>query len=218
MGRIDATGQRLSLLRIPFGLDRLPRDITLRSVEVDAEPLRLNTAPVPTDAMPLAVGDHAARITAAIQWLESLCGNYAPLRRQFINRYFGFIAAQIESHREELIERVKPFDGLYAPEDFLWSALRPLPRGWVPVQGALLPADMVFWDGLQAVAIELSARDTGRQKALAAAGAIVLRIEPDAFPWLGDKLPGSFQRFWEGQMLPASPFRRIIPNGGDGFR
>ena len=208
--------------RIPFGMDRLPRTIALddprlRCVEVgDGAKLRLNTEPVPAEAMPLAIGDHAARVVAAGAWLASLCGDYAPLRRQFIASYLGCIAAQIEAHRAALAERVKPFDGLFAPEDFLWSALRPLPRGWVPAEGRLLPADMVFWDGTQAVAIEFAARDTERQKALLAAGVAVHRIEPGALAdpaLLGALLPQGFQRFWCGEALPASPFRRSIPRG-----
>jgi hypothetical protein len=210
------------LPRIPFGLDRLPRTIALddprlRCAEVaDGAPLRLNSEPVPADAMPLAIGDHATRVAAAGAWLASLCGDYAPLQRQFIAVYLGCIAAEIEAHRAELAERVKPFDGLYAPEDFLWSALRPLPRGWVPAEGRLLQADMVFWDGTQVVAIEAAARETERQKALHAAGVAVHRIEPGALgdpASLGALLPQGFQRFWHGETLPASPFRRPIPRG-----
>ena len=59
-------------------------DPRLRCVEVGDEPLRLNSEPVPADAMPLATGDHAARVAAAIEWLGGQCGDYAPLRRQFI--------------------------------------------------------------------------------------------------------------------------------------
>ena len=210
------------MLRIPFGLDRLPRtlaldDPRLRCAVVGDEKLRLNSEPVPADAMPLAIGDHAARVVAATEWLASLCGDYAPLRRQFIGCYFGFIASHLNAHRAELAERVKPYDGLYAPEDFLWSALRPLPRGWMPVQDQLLPADMVFWDGAQAVAIEVSARETEKQKALQASGVGVCRIEPSVLAddpiILGQRLPESFQRFWDGQTLPSSPFRRAIPSG-----
>jgi hypothetical protein len=204
------------LLRIPFGLDRLPRSIALddprlRCAVVGDEKLRLNSEPVPADAMPLAIGDHAARVAAAIEWLTGLCGDYAPLRRQFIGSYFSFVAAHLGAHRDELAERVKRYDGLYAPEDFLWSALRPLPRGWVPVADALFPADVVFWDGAQVVAIELSARETEKQRALAAAGVVVYRIEADAE--LDDIMPDNFRRFWEGQSLPSSPFRRPIPIG-----
>jgi hypothetical protein len=193
-------------LRIPYGLDRLPRDPHLRSVEVGDEPLRLNSEPVPVDAMPLTVGDHAARVTAAVDWLSSQCGDYAPLRRQFIASYFAFIAAEIEAYRAELVDGLKRFDGLYAPDDFLWSALRPLPRGWVPVDDRFLPADMVFWDGTRPIAIELSARETEREKALSAAGVRVYRMEPGAL-----LLPGPFQGFWRGVTLPSSPFRRLIP-------
>lgn len=179
--------------------------------------LRLNSEPVPADAMPLAIGDHAARVAAAMEWLVSLCGDYAPLRRQFIASYFGFITAHLDAHRAELAERAKPYDGLYAPEDWLWSALRPLPRGWVPAQGQLLPADMVFWDGTQPVAIELAARETERQKALQAAGVAVCRIEPSLLAGdpilLGRILPDNFQHFWCGQTLPSSPFRRPFPLG-----
>lgn len=221
MGHTDASGQRLNL-RIPYGLDRLPRTITLddprlRCAVVGDDKLRLNSEPVPQDAMPLATGDHAARVAAATDWLISLCGDYAPLCRQFIAAYFRFIAAHLNVHRDELSERVRAYDGLYAPEDFLWSALRPLPRGWIPMQDQLLPADMVFWDGEQPVAIELSARETDRQKALQRVAVTVCRIEPSALAgkplMLGEVLPVSFQHYWDNQPLPSSPFRRPIPRG-----
>ncbi len=160
--------------------------------------------------MPVAVGDHASRVAAARQWLESLCGDYAPLRRQFIEAYFRFISAEIEQHRAELSEHLKPYDGLFAREDFFWSALRPLPRGWVPAGNQLLPADMVFWDGTQAIAIELATRETEKQKALIATGVSVTRIEPAAFIRLSEILPERFRRFWVGETLPSSPFRRPI--------
>ena len=85
----------MSRLRIPYGLDRLPRDLSLRCVEVGDEALRLNSEPVPADAMPLIIGDHTARVVAATSWLEGLCGDYAPLRRQF----------RSEEHTSELQSR-----------------------------------------------------------------------------------------------------------------
>lgn len=176
------------------------------------EPLRLNSEPVPQDAMPLVIGDHAARVAAAINWLTGLCGDYAPLRRQFIAAYFSMITTQLEAHSADLVEQLNRYDGLYAPEDFLWSALMPLPRGWVPVGDQLLPADVVFWDGVQPIAIEIASRTTARQSALDAAGVLVLRIEPGTIN-VGPSLPASFQHFWQGQILPSSPFRRPIPPG-----
>jgi hypothetical protein len=178
---------------------------------VGDEPLRLNTEPVPADAMPLATGDHAARVAAATEWLGSLCGDYAPLRRQFIAAYFRFITAQIEMHRAELAERLKPYDGLYGPEDVLWSALRPLPRGWVPANDRWLPADIVFWDGARAIAIELAARETEKQTILLAAGIATYRVDPGTFDRLREILPEQFKVFWAMQTLPSSPFRRAVP-------
>jgi hypothetical protein len=163
--------------------------------------------------MPLSIGDHAARVAAAQQWLAGLCGDYAPLRRRFVEAYFGFAARHLEAHRLELVERLRPYDGLYAPEDFLWSAWRLLPRGWAPSREQLLPADFVFWDGRQIIAIEVAARDTERQKALLQSDIAVCRIAPAALGRLGEILPNSFLRFWEGQSLPSSPFRRAVPNG-----
>jgi len=179
-------------------------------VEVGDQPLRLNSEPVPADAMPPATGDHAARVAAAAAWLESQCGDYAPLRRQFIAAYFRFLAAQIGTCRNALAERVKPYDGLFAPEDFLWSALRPLPRGWVATGSGKLPADFVFWDGTQAIAVEVAMRDTDKQRALLGASVATYRIAPDAFGRLGEILPEQFSFGWVAQILPASPFRRAI--------
>jgi hypothetical protein len=206
------------LQRIPYGLDRLPRsmaldDVRLRCAVVDDEPLRFNSEPVPPEVMPLVIGDHAARVAAAQQWLEGLCGDYAPLRRRFVEAYFGFIAGHLAAHRFELAERLRRYDGLYAPEDFLWSAWRPLPRGWVPLRGQLLPADFVFWDGRQIIAVEVAARDTERERALRASGIVVCRIAPAALGRLDETLPNSFLRFWEGQVLPSSAFRRPVPKG-----
>jgi hypothetical protein len=160
--------------------------------------------------MPPAVGEHVA---AAKEWLVGLCGDYAPLRRQFIDAYLRCIAAEIAARRAGLIARLARYDGLYAPEDFLWSALRPLPRGWIPVNGQLLPADVVFWDGTQPIAVEVASRETDRERALRAAGITVYRIEPGQFDRLDAVLSQSFLRFWEPERLPSSPFRRAIPLG-----
>jgi hypothetical protein len=207
--------------RIPFGLDRLPRaigadDPRLPAAPIDVGPLRLNTEPVPPAAMLEEASDHAARVAAVINWLAGQCGDYAPLRRRFIIAYFAVLATQIDTHRTALAADLAGYDGLYAPDDWLWSALRPLPRAWLAGSGGPIPAEIAFWDGTQPLAIELSVHDTSRQAALAEAGVTVLRIPPDAVAdpaALGGLLPAPFHIFWRGQNLPASPFRRPIPRG-----
>jgi hypothetical protein len=209
------------LPRIPFGLARLPRSIgvddpRLPTASVSANVLRLNSEPLPPTAIPEGNCDHAARAAAMVDWLISLCGDYVPLRRRFIIAYFAFLAAELDSHRASLGKDLARYDGLYTPDDWLWSAPRPLPRAWLPGPDGMLPAEIAFWDGAQPLAIELSARDTQGQAELQAAGVRVLRITPDALAdpaAVGALLPAPFHLFWRGQTLPASPFRRPIPRG-----
>jgi hypothetical protein len=208
-------------VRIPFGLDRLPRSIGVDDPRLPTAPagvsmLRLNTEPLPLATMPEAINEHTVRVAAAQDWLISLCGDYAPARRRFIVAYFAFLAAELDLSRTRLIEHLAGYDGLYTAGDWLWSAPRPLPRAWLPGPDGLIPAELAFWDGMQPIAIELSARDTSRQVALEAAGIQVLRIAPDLLPkpgTLNALLPAPFHCFWRGQTLPASPFRRSIPLG-----
>ena len=190
------------MIRIPYGLDHLPRrialdDTRLRSVIVGSAPLRLNTEPLPPDELPALAADHATRITAAVQWLHNLCGDYAPPRRQFITTYFDFLASHIAEHRVELADKLSRYDGLYSPEDWTWSALRPLPRAWLPAGDRLLPADIAFWDGAQSIAFE---RDPQRRSALREASIAIIESI--------DELPDNFRFFWRNQTLPMSPFRR----------
>lgn len=201
--------------RIPFGLDRLPRtlrpdDPRLPGVTVGGGRLRLNSEALPAEALASAVGDHAARVAAMKQFLRGLCGDYAPQRQRFVDCYVDCMAAHLDAHRDVLAHGLQDYEGLYAPEDWLWSALRPLPRAWLPAEGGLVPVDVAFWDGTQAIAIDLSG---SREKA----GIVVCRVTSDMLAGdpraLLEVLPDSFRCFWRGQVLPVSPFRRPIPRG-----
>jgi hypothetical protein len=201
--------------RIPFGLDRLPRtlrpdDPRLPGAVVGTDKLRMNTEPLPAEAMESATGNHAARVTAMKQFLRGLCGDYAPQRLRFVECYIDCMTAHLDAHRDELRRDLQRYDGLYAPEDWLWSALRPLPRAWLPADTGMVLVDFAFWDGTQAIAIDVS----GAQRKT---GIVVCRIAPDALA--GDPcaplemLPNAFRCFWRDQKLPVSPFRRQIPSG-----
>jgi hypothetical protein len=192
-----------------MGLD----DPRLPAVTVAAETVRLHTVPLPPDAMQDMIGDHAARIAAMTAWLQGLCGDYAPLRRRFIAAYLGWAAAEIAAHRAALEDALRRYDGLYVPEDFLWSAPRPLPRAWLPAGGERLFAEIAFWIDGTPLAIELSARETPRQVAFRDAGIAVVRLEPEALGDFAAGLPEFPRAFWRGERLPVSPFRRAIPRG-----
>ena len=193
--------------RLFYALDRMPRvaladrlpSVRLPSVPLGAAPIRFGTEPMPPDAMPKG-GDHTARLEAASAWLVGQCGAYAPLRARFVASYFAWIATEIAAHWDELAARLARFGGLYAPEDWTWSALRPLPRALVPE-----PVDFAFWDGAAVTAILL-----GETKAPENVPAI--RLAPgDLGTGLGARLPDAWGGFWGGEILPVTPFRRPIP-------
>ena len=174
-------------MRILYGLENLPRDPDnprLPAVTVAAVPLRLNSEPLPADIAPVE-SLHAARVAALGDWLLAQCGDYAADRRRFVAAYLDWVAAAIAAHRAELAARLARFDGLFQPEDFFWSAPRPLPRAWLPKDGGWQRADMLFWDGSEAIRVD---------PALPAAMA----------------LPESLRRFWQDEGLPKSPFRRTL--------
>lgn len=185
-----------------YALDRMPRAALadrLPSVRLGPAPIRFGTEPMPPDAMPKGA-DHAARLEAASAWLVGQCGAYAPLRARFVAAYFAWIAGEIAAHRDELAARLARFGGLYAPEDWTWSALRPLPRALVPK-----PVDFAFWDGSSLTSILL-----GETKAPEGIAAIRVPMG-DLGAGLGAHIPEAWGGFWRGEILPVTPFRRPIP-------
>lgn len=204
------------MMRVLFGMDRLPRSLSpddprLPSVTLTAAPLRLNSEPLPPETVAAGQGGHAARKAAAEAWLSAACGSYAPLRQRFIAFWLRFAAAHIASHRAELQEKLRPFDGLYAPEDFVWSALRPLPRALLPAGDAIVPADVAFWDGTQLIVVLL-----GDTADIVVEGSTQCRIsardmERDPETVVRDRFPARVLRFWENETLPVTPFRQALP-------
>jgi hypothetical protein len=188
-----------------------PDDPRLPAATVtESTPLRMNTEPLPPEAMGPGTADHAARLTAMKRHLRELCGEYAAWRPAFVERYLDALAAHIEEHRQTLSDGLRRYDGFFAPEDWLWSALRPLPRAWVEINGALTNIDVAFWDGAQVIAVMPEDAKVPEPPGL-------LRISPKITAFDGHRflaaLPGIFHQFWRDETLPRSPFRRAIPAG-----
>jgi hypothetical protein len=182
-------------LRILYGLDRLPAtmpadDVRLPAVRPGAIPLRLNSLPLPVEAWDAGWADHAARMAAVRSWLLASCGDYSVALRRAVTRYLDAVEAHVAQHRDALGADLAQFHGLYRAQDWCWSALRPLPRAWWQHDGAWMRADLAFWDGKAIVAMQPKDLDAGA-------------------------LPVPFQRFWIGETLPVSPFRREFPTGPD---
>jgi hypothetical protein len=186
------SGSTMTVLRILYGLDHLPStlavdDPRLPGVNPGPAPLRLNSVPLPIAVQAdHPASDHAARMATVLAWLLAGCGDYNEPLRRGVTHYLDAIAAHVTHHRDILAVGLARFGGLYRPEDWFWSALRPLPRAWWRQDGALLHADLAFWNGDTVIAMHPRDFDSG-------------------------KLPLSFEHFWNRETLPVSPFRRPFP-------
>jgi hypothetical protein len=178
-------------------LDRVPStlaadDPRLPAVDLGASPLRLNSVPLPAAALDSDATDHASRMAAVRAWLLADCGDYNEALRRGVSRYLDAVTAHVARHRETLAVGLARFQGLYRPEDWCWSALRPLPRAWWRQDGTWAHAELAFWNGTAVIAMPPRDFETG-------------------------ELPIPFQHFWIGQTLPVSPFRRAFPAGSEGL-
>jgi hypothetical protein len=177
--------------------------------------LRLCHGPYPFAEPPnlLAAATVAARLELLREHLLSLCRPWDKLADAFLAAYFARIAAAIAAADAELRHLAATGGGLFAPEDWSFCALRPLPQAHL--FGAR--TDFAFWTGGGFIAIELEGSGSPRKQRrdelarLEAAGVAPVRVPGAALQQQGDGLladilPPPFHRFWAGLTLPASPF------------
>jgi hypothetical protein len=177
-------------------------------------PLRLSDGFYPFAEPPdlIRLDTTAARLDFLREHLQSLCDLWAKPPRQFLDAYFAWISWSLATEPTER-ELTATGGGLFAPVDWSFAALRPLPSALVPTDGATVRADFALWTGTGLVAIELPGGQRAKRRdelaRLAASGMAVIEFAPadlaDAAA-LGAKLPASFQNFWRGLKLPRSPF------------
>jgi hypothetical protein len=183
------------------------------SVRVSAgEPLRLWHGPYPFDEPPdlVRAAGREARMDLLREHLKSLCRPWDKLPRLFLDAYFAAIADAIAAARGEIAALATLSGALFAPEDWSFAALRPLPQAHLPGR-----AEIAFWTGDRfiAIAFEGSNSPTRQEREavaqLAQSGAAVVHIPARALGPGADllaHLPPIFARFWEGVALPLSPF------------
>ena len=184
--------------------------ITLRA----GVPLRLSDGPYAFAEPPdlIRLDTTAARLAFLREHLQSLCDLWAKPPRQFLDTYFAWIATTLatEPVRSAL---AAVGHGLFAPEDWSFAALRPLPSAFLPANGDAIRADFSFWTGEVLVAVELPGERRTKRRSelarLAQAGVTVIEPTPadlvDA-PALSSRLSPAFHEFWRGLNLPRSPF------------
>jgi len=165
----------------------------------------------PPDLLRLATT--AQRLDFLKEHLQARCELWAKAQRQFLETYFAWIAATLarEPARGELTALGR---GLFAPLDWAFAALRPLPNAFLPVGQTPLPMDFAFWTGAGFAGIELVTGTVRAQRraeldALRQAGIALAELAPGDLAGadaLDAKLPGDLKAFWRGLALPPSPF------------
>jgi len=189
-----------------------------------AEPPFLSEMPLMTDQLAFLCGH-----------FKRYCGVLDKLPRQFLDCYFAFVGASIEENHENLKAVVSPFNGLYSPGDWAFSALKPLPRAHLsaPLEAtaptykisSLVAVDFAFWAGDRAIAIDIMGGETRgperERRADRLRRANIQHIEIPASllapPRQDDfrkTLPETFHDFWLGQALPSGPFKSALPVDG----
>ncbi|WAJ28199.1 hypothetical protein [Antarcticirhabdus aurantiaca] len=120
-------------------------------IRVDAlagEPLRISSVDLGLPRPGSLGAGSFSRCELLLAALERLLDPFDALGRRVLARYFAWLDRRIGRARAAIEARLAPFHGLYAPEDYLFSAPLPLPRAHLPVgEGILVPADVAFWTG-----------------------------------------------------------------------
>jgi hypothetical protein len=207
------------VVRVPYGRTEVASagpEVAL----VAGAPLRLCDGPYPfaepPDLIGLATRDQ--RLALLGEHLASLCAPWDPLARAFLDAYFAGIAATLAREADALAALAARSGGLFAPEDWSFAALRPLPQAHLAAgAGAPVRVDFAFWTGAGFVAIALEGSATARKQRLEELARIVdsgvvlvrvpgLALKREGADALARLLPRAFHRFWEGVLLPSSPF------------
>jgi hypothetical protein len=181
--------------------------------------LRLNNSPYVVDDLTEAArtGTAAEKLAFLRDYHETLCGEYAKRRRQFVVLYFRWIDDLVAAARPALEQRAANYGGLFAWQDYAFSALRPLPQAHLPAGDARISTDVAFWTGERLVAVDIAGETRGatwaaRCQRLQDTGVQIVEIpvltlvkaDPVA---LNDLLPAGIAAFWQSETMPSSPFK-----------
>jgi hypothetical protein len=199
------------------------------------EPLRLNNSRYDLAFAPTVQAAGPADEAGLVRdYLKGLCRPWDNPATQFLDAYFRFLSDVIEEQRDVLAERLALYAGLYDYRDWLFSAPKPLPRahlhapqdaGAAGVTGGaadFVRVDFAFWLGDRLVAAQSAGSALTPKKAreqtdrLRLAGIEVVPFSPadlasaKAREFFGHVLGPLAQSFWEGDVLPAGPFRTTL--------
>jgi hypothetical protein len=218
-------------LVIPFGVDRWSReDIAVSrdssgrlrvaspfsAAVIDKtrdEPLRLNNSRYALAFKPAeeAEPDLVATLRDCIK-LE--CDPWNRQALAFLDGYFGALERLVAADEAAIAGQAVGFGKLFDRRDWIFSALRPLPRAHLAIADRHIRVTFAFWNGAALTAVDLDAGDLmpgmrrERESLLRDAGVDQIATLPSGeTAWAGllAKLspPGGL---WRGEALPLGPF------------
>ena len=221
---------------IPYGVEHCSMDRIERSVDpggsvrfaapfpcvvlVEATPLRLNNSDY-DPAPPPAVGNEEPDLVSVLRDHVKLgCASWNRKAFDFVDGYFEAVEQALIRNQSDIASQAVGFGQLYHLRDWIYSALRPLPRAHVPARGhdgdgaGRLLVDFAFWTGRHFAVLDLGKGDllpkqaTERRQRLDRAGIAVFEHAPGSEEawqsFLARLMPDGF---WRGEVLPMGPFR-----------
>jgi hypothetical protein len=194
------------------------------------EPLRLNNSRYDRAFAPTAQAGDAGEAGIVLDYLKGLCRPWDNLAAGFLDAYFRFLSDVIDEQRDALAARLAPYAGLYDYRDWLFSAPKPLPRahlhaprdaGTPGAPDDFVRVDFAFWLGDRLVAAQSAGSALTPKKAreqterLRMAGVEVVSLSPPDLAGvkareLFARILGPSGTFWDGDVLPAGPFRTAL--------
>lgn len=212
---------------IAYGLDALPADGDLTGLPWVDIPMGMRALRLNSDALPLGarsqmqLGDGDLFEAVRDQAVER-CSPWANTPRRLLAWYFAEVARRLADHSGDLAPRLSATGGLYTVEDWRYSALKPLPRAFLPVgPGETVKVEVaVYRDGRWAALDSWGAEPTPKARrlkseALAGAGIEVIDygtgdLTPGNDALFGRIMGGVGLAFWEGDVLPTGPFAPAV--------
>ena len=167
-----------------------------------------------------AMTDAAVQSDFLRDHLKHYCDLWARPPKLFLDCYFEFAAKRVEQNETHLTKLLDPFGTLFSYRDWALSAPRPLPRAQLAAaEGSYAAVDFAFWLGDRVFAVLLVGSETPTNKkrdrcnALEAAGIEIVELSVNLLAREGSGylasgvLPKEFDAFWEGDLIPSSPFQ-----------
>ena len=184
----------------------------------ETPPLRLNTdhgLRFPPDQLS-KIPSNSEKLEYLRQEILGSLDLFAQYRRSFLDYYFAFIIDRCRDAAPVLGKGLEWSGGLFGAEDFVFSALWPLPDATVTLSTdagdeVMRDFDFVFWTGRQAIAVTLAG--SSRRQPDLVPSKLILPVaihakelgEPDLFS--EPRFPAEFVSYWTGEQIPSSPFR-----------